>query len=472
MLFQQVHQSGTKTPQTSWKPFQVTPHPLPGQPIQSSSTPATIKNQAFAQPDWLTSLTHQEATLRTQSAALIQLKLAIGQSSDRYEQEADRAAEQVMRMSTPAIPQPIPREMRLEGEIQTKPTLRQIEGSGGLEVPQSWQSRLTRSGSPLPDDVRAFMEPRFGADFSQVRVHTDSETMRMNRDLHAQAFTHKQDIYFGAGKAPAKDALTAHELAHVVQQAGADAVRVRQGSEPQNSLSISSVSSGVRLQRLGLEDLDFIGGSLERLAKLNFSVPLCKDLIDHYCSGQGIEMGLTALAMVQCNAVIDFGNQKRSPQFLRFVNQMGAEIARNAGGDPTRLQNHPFESNVSFSMLGLCNTSGTLGDFTVNASGKLKVWNPNEDGTDADWSFEGNMWWYDRWDFDKRSASGKGEPGRTSKGSWRTDVGSLLVGIPFDIKTAAVPVRQARADAKGENHYAKWQGNPEGKPLPVISGLL
>ena len=64
------------------------------------------------------------------------------------------------------------------------------------------------------------MEPRFGADFSQVRVHTGNEAVQMNQDLNAQAFTHKQDVYFGAGKAPAKDALTAHELTHVVQQSG------------------------------------------------------------------------------------------------------------------------------------------------------------------------------------------------------------------------------------------------------------
>ncbi|NJK69372.1 MAG: DUF4157 domain-containing protein [Microcoleus sp. SU_5_3] len=76
------------------------------------------------------------------------------------------------------------------------------------------------SGSPLPDDVRAFMEPRFGADFNQVRVHTGSEAVQMNQDLNAQAFTHKQDVYFGAGKTPGKDALTAHELTHVVQQTG------------------------------------------------------------------------------------------------------------------------------------------------------------------------------------------------------------------------------------------------------------
>jgi hypothetical protein len=220
------------------------------------------------------------------------------------------------------------------------------------------------------------------------------------------------------------------------------------------------------------QDVDVIGATLEKLAKANFKVPLCKTLIDHYCHGHGTEMGLTSLGMAQCNALIDFGNDKRSPQFLRFVNEMGAEIARDAGGDPTRLKTRTIESNVSFSMLGLCNTSGTLGDFTVNAWGQLKVWNPDADGSNADWSFDGRMWWYDRWDFDKRAASGKGEPGRTDKGSWRTDAGALLVGAPFDIKSATVPVRQARAEAKGQDHYAKWSGNPDGKLLPVVAGIL
>jgi hypothetical protein len=76
------------------------------------------------------------------------------------------------------------------------------------------------SGSPLSDDIRSFMEPRFGADFSQVRVHTDGDAVQMNQNLNAQAFTHGQDIYFGSGKAPSNDALTAHELTHVLQQNG------------------------------------------------------------------------------------------------------------------------------------------------------------------------------------------------------------------------------------------------------------
>jgi hypothetical protein len=64
------------------------------------------------------------------------------------------------------------------------------------------------------------MEPRFGVDFSHVRVHTGSDAMHMNRDVGAQAFTHGSDIYFGTGRSPSNLELTAHELTYVVQQTG------------------------------------------------------------------------------------------------------------------------------------------------------------------------------------------------------------------------------------------------------------
>lgn len=124
-----------------------------------------------------------------------------------------------------------------EEEVQTKPAL-QRSTDGSLQASGSIESRLSSSqggGSPLPDDVRAFMEPRFGADFSQVRVHTDSEAMQMNRDLNAQAFTHKQDVYFGGGKAPGKDALTAHELTHVVQQGATSTTAVMKAPKSNKS---------------------------------------------------------------------------------------------------------------------------------------------------------------------------------------------------------------------------------------------
>jgi hypothetical protein len=65
------------------------------------------------------------------------------------------------------------------------------------------------------------MEPRFGADFSSVRVHTDSTAVQMNKELGAQAFAHGSDIYYGAGKSPGNNELTAHELTHTIQQGGA-----------------------------------------------------------------------------------------------------------------------------------------------------------------------------------------------------------------------------------------------------------
>ena len=64
------------------------------------------------------------------------------------------------------------------------------------------------------------MEPRFGTDFSGVRVHTGSASQHLNWSLNAQAFTVGQDIYYGASKAPTDLSLTAHELTHVVQQTG------------------------------------------------------------------------------------------------------------------------------------------------------------------------------------------------------------------------------------------------------------
>ncbi len=80
------------------------------------------------------------------------------------------------------------------------------------------------SGRPLPRPVREDMELSFGADFGDVRLHTDRRAERMNDVIHALAFTHGKDVYFNAGRYRSSTAsgrhLLAHELAHVVQQAG------------------------------------------------------------------------------------------------------------------------------------------------------------------------------------------------------------------------------------------------------------
>lgn len=94
------------------------------------------------------------------------------------------------------------------------------------------------AGSPLSESTRTFMETRFNADFSGVRVHTDSTAIQLSRDIHAQAFTHGNDIYFNAGKFSPHSAdgksLLAHELTHTIQQGASKTVNVAAKSQAGN----------------------------------------------------------------------------------------------------------------------------------------------------------------------------------------------------------------------------------------------
>lgn len=191
----------------------------------------------------------------------IQPKLTVGAANDPSEQEADRVAEQVMTMpaSVSAPPSgdgvppkpgehPVQREAEEEEEIQAKPLVpaitpfvrRAVEAEDELQTKRAsaadsfdtnadFEGRVNASqggGAPLPDEVRTFMEPRFGGiDFSGVRVHAGSEAADLNRQVSARAFTLGKDIYLGEGQTNvASDGgkrLLAHELTHVVQQGGA-----------------------------------------------------------------------------------------------------------------------------------------------------------------------------------------------------------------------------------------------------------
>jgi hypothetical protein len=89
-------------------------------------------------------------------------------------------------------------------------------------VPQIVHDVLSSPGQPLDTDARSFMEPRFGHDFSQVRVHTDAKAAESARAVNALAYTVGRDVVFGAGQyTPQKTEgkrLTAHELVHTIQQ--------------------------------------------------------------------------------------------------------------------------------------------------------------------------------------------------------------------------------------------------------------
>ncbi|MBA3946493.1 MAG: DUF4157 domain-containing protein, partial [Herpetosiphonaceae bacterium] len=92
-------------------------------------------------------------------------------------------------------------------------------------IPSSVHDVLRSSGRPLDTATRALMEPRFGHDFSHVRVHTDAQATESARAVSALAYTVGQNVVFGAGQYEpgtiVGKRLMAHELTHVVQQAGA-----------------------------------------------------------------------------------------------------------------------------------------------------------------------------------------------------------------------------------------------------------
>ena len=90
------------------------------------------------------------------------------------------------------------------------------------EVPPIVHEVLRSPGQPLDFKTRTFLEPRFGHDFSQVRVHTDAKAAESARTVNALAYTVGQNIVFGAGKyatgTTAGRQLLAHELVHTIQQ--------------------------------------------------------------------------------------------------------------------------------------------------------------------------------------------------------------------------------------------------------------
>ncbi|MGB9177989.1 MAG: DUF4157 domain-containing protein [Pyrinomonadaceae bacterium] len=94
--------------------------------------------------------------------------------------------------------------------------------SGHSLAPPIVHKVLSTPGQPLDMGTRAFMEPRFGHDFSRVRVHTDARAVESADALHARAYTLGAEIVFGQGEyLPATEqgrGLLAHELAHVAQQ--------------------------------------------------------------------------------------------------------------------------------------------------------------------------------------------------------------------------------------------------------------
>ena len=180
--------------------------------------------------------------VRTGAPMMIQAKLTISEPGDKYEKEAERVADLVMRMPDPRLRRRVEPDEE-EQLIQTKP----VEGQAARLGPNLETEALPLGGGgrPLSRSMRDFFEPRFGHDFSQVRIHTGDRAAAQARALSARAFTVGRDIVFGAGHLAEETAqgkrLLAHELTHVVQQsppaAGSSGISRNVSSLPEARIS-------------------------------------------------------------------------------------------------------------------------------------------------------------------------------------------------------------------------------------------
>jgi hypothetical protein len=160
-----------------------------------------------------------------------QTKLTVNTPGDIDEQEADRVAEDVIRAPGPQLLQPCTRssanarvQINQPGREHDAPEMMRVR-AGQVTAPPLVHEGLQSTGQHLDPETRRFMEPRFGHDFSKVRVYTGKEATESSSAMSAKAFTVGQNIVFGTGHyAPQTTEgrrLLAHELTHVVQQRAA-----------------------------------------------------------------------------------------------------------------------------------------------------------------------------------------------------------------------------------------------------------
>ena len=202
---------------------------------------------------------------QNQPDSFFQAKLKVGQPGDQYEQEADAMADKVVQEKT----QEENVQSQTEEDIQTKsiaevltplvqkstsnPDLqtteegeeqlsKEAEEEGAEEtvqmkkeaetgIPPGFEQQLHQNsgGEAMDQETLSGMEQSFGADFNEVRVHTDSQAVQMSQAIGAHAFTHGYDIYFNENQYNPKENsgqhLLAHELTHTIQQGSSPAIQ-------------------------------------------------------------------------------------------------------------------------------------------------------------------------------------------------------------------------------------------------------
>jgi hypothetical protein len=215
------------------------------------------------------------------SRPTVQAKLKIGAPGDRFEQEADRVADYVMRRPdglglSPQVSEtagslcqrqtnePLDEESMSASDLLS---MKEKPGAAHTATPAVAANveRMAGGGAPLDHSTRASMESRFGRDFGSVRLHHDTQAAATAEAIGARAFTFHQHIAFAPGEyqpsTPKGQHLLAHELTHVLQQTGTSGVIQRTCACTDGRRATASEDTFLRSQlpRLVTDDYCIIG---------------------------------------------------------------------------------------------------------------------------------------------------------------------------------------------------------------------
>jgi hypothetical protein len=229
------------------------------------------KSAAKSLPQWNPAGPTVDPLARLSQAPAIQAKLTVGAANNKYEQEADRVAHDVVqRINSPTAETPQAETVQRETEdedLQTKPLLQRKTAADGGAVSTELESSIKKAkggGQSLDTGLQAKMGQAMGADFSGVKVHTDSQSDQLNQSIQARAFTTGSDVFFRKGEYNPSNKggqeLIAHELTHVVQQGSASIAQTQVQTQRERSGAITEAP-----------DLSFLK---QPVAKLNICVDL------------------------------------------------------------------------------------------------------------------------------------------------------------------------------------------------------
>ncbi|MDJ1169893.1 DUF4157 domain-containing protein [Roseofilum sp. BLCC_M154] len=185
-------------------------------------------------PEWKPGGSGKPSPLqRLQPSATLQAKLEIGQPSDRYEQQANTVARDVVEQINSPVSNDAQQHTTVQRKTQEsnlllrlKPTGQQSTLGGG-KAPTQLESSINHAkngGKFLEPSLQRSMGKAMGVDFSGVKIHTDAQANQLSESIQAKAFTTGQNIFFKQGEYQPQNRggqeLIAHELTHVVQQQG------------------------------------------------------------------------------------------------------------------------------------------------------------------------------------------------------------------------------------------------------------